>query len=130
MKTKTYYVTDRNGREHEIILENDVNRYYVAFKDGVKEYFIKECLSFDAAFRTYCAEYGMRPVSSKTFSSSTGISTGSGDTGTPGVPSDKSGACCLAMLEILSVLFKKEIISRSELDSLKTKIMSLFSAKF
>ena len=119
METRTFHVVDQNGLEHEIILENSVARYYNAFKDGVKESFIAECLSFDAAFRAYCTQKSMRPLFSRMSSGSMQRSKNSSI--------DCPTASCQAMLEILHVLFNKEIICRSELESLKTKITSFFS---
>lgn len=132
MSAKTFHIIDSCGAVHEILMENTAMRYYITFRDGVRESFIEECLSFEAAIRVYCRKMRVTLADPEMTSSNGGPAVSAVNDGARNGKGKRelSPADCLTMLEDLHDLFRKEMITRSELDSMRTRIIAYFSRKF
>lgn len=152
MENATFHVVDRNGVEHEIYIEEHVPRFYNVFVDGVRDYlFHGSFLPIDVAFRTYCSQHNLREIqpnqTSNGFygrnSQSQAVqsediidvlpllkSTNSA-VDEPGVDASSvlSPTDYLKTIAILHDLFKNDVITREEFDTLKTKIISFFGER-
>lgn len=148
---KTFYVIDNDGFKHEIFMEEYIPRHFHIYEDGVGIPFSGSYLSFEVALETYCYENCMQPIQPGGASDSSITSCSQGNTTSPEgngtllssikkdssdvnnlqdkVSSDPAPVDYLKTLAILHDLFKNEVITREEFDTLKTKIISFFGER-
>ena len=116
MKEMKYYAVDSSNEKHEVIVRHSIDERYSIYVDGVYKY-ILICLSHDAAFKEYCKHNNLKSTSQLNFTQSISKKEDS-----PFNTED-----CFAALTMLDKLRKFEVIPPSEFETLKTKVITLYS---
>ena len=111
-----YYAVDSNNEKHEIVVRHILHDSYSIFIDGVWNSLLY-CLSHDVAFREYCKRNNLKPTSKLNLTQST--------TSNDNISFNTED--CFTALTMLDKLHKFEIITTSEFETLKTKVITLYT---